>query len=99
MGIVETHEIMQSRWLFSFRFDRRGQTTIWELEAEQRVKAPIGSDRPGRPVRFEVRNDNRVWIEVEKELPSDVSVEEEAANAENRAIAFFKEQYPKADLI
>jgi hypothetical protein len=40
-----------------------------------------------------------MWIEVEKELPSDTHVEEEIDGAEDRAIGFFKEQFPEADLL
>ena len=101
MAITRTQEIMTSEelWLFSFRFDRRGQTNLWALESEQHIKAPVGWCGPGQPVRFEIRRDERAWIEVEKALPLDADIEAEIDEAEFLARSFFSEQFPDADLL
>ena len=87
------------RWLFSFRFDRRGQTSLWELKASQHLNAGEITDYPGEDIRVEFGTRKRVWIEICRDLDLDADKEAEITRAEDRARRFLREQFPKTDLL
>ena len=87
------------RWLFSFRFDRRGRTRLWELKTSQHVNAGGITDYPGKDIRVEVGTPKLVWIEICRDLALDADKDTEIVCAEDRVRSFFEKQFPEADLL
>jgi hypothetical protein len=86
------------RWVFSFRYTRRGQTHLWERTGGTaiEIKRETAWDGPG--LRLGEPKERIEWIEVAVELTDGADLDEARAAAGERADAEFRRRHPPADL-
>jgi hypothetical protein len=86
------------RWIFSFRYTRRGLTNLWERTGgtEIEIKPKTAWDGPG--IRLGEPKERIEWIEVAVELTDGADLDEARAEAGERADAEFRWRHPPADL-
>ncbi len=86
------------RWIFSFRYTRRGQTNLWERTGGTaiEVKPKTAWDGPG--LRLGEPTERIEWIDVAVELTGDDDLDEARDEAGERADAEFRRRHPPAAL-
>jgi hypothetical protein len=86
------------RWVFSFRYTRRGQTNLWDRTGGTaiEIKPKTAWDGPG--LRLGEPNERIEWIDVAVELTGGNALDEARAEAGERADAEFRRRHPTSDL-
>src|SRR5512142_228839 len=86
------------RWVFSFRYTRRGQTNHWDRTGGTaiEIKRETAWAGPGR--RLGEHNERIEWIEVAVELSGGADLDEARDEAGERADAEFRRHHPRAAL-
>jgi hypothetical protein len=87
------------RWVFSFRYTRRGQTNLWERTGGTaiEIKRETAWDGPGG-LRLGEPKERIEWIDVAVELTGNDDLDETRDKAGERADAEFRRRHPTADL-
>jgi hypothetical protein len=86
------------RWVFSFRYTRRGQTNLWERTGGTAIEIKRETAWAGPGLRLGEHNERIEWIEVAVELSGGAALDEARAAAGERADAEFRRRHPTADL-
>ncbi len=88
---------------FEFRFTRRGQTNLWELDSALFGREPAGTGEDGE-ARLGQNDDKTAWIDVfirvsASDMSSDDERDAHYERAEKLAVAKFKERHPEAEVL
>ena len=86
------------RWVFSFRYTRRGQTHFWERTGGTMIEIKRETAWGGPGLRLGESNERIEWIEVAIGLTDGADLDEARAAAGERADAEFRRRHPTADL-
>ena len=86
------------RWVFSFRYTRRGLTNLWERTGGTEIEIKHRTAWDGPRLRLGEPNERIEWIDVAVELTGDDDLDEARAEAGERADAEFRRRHPTADL-
>ena len=86
------------RWVFSFRYTRRGQTTLWDRTGGTAIELKRETAWGGPGLQLGEHNERIEWIDVAIELTGDEDLDEARAAAGERADAKFRRRHPPADL-
>jgi hypothetical protein len=89
---------IDERWVFSFRYTRRGLTNFWERTGGTaiEIKREMAWDGPG--LRLGEPKERIEWIDVAVELTGGDDLDEARDEAGKRADAEFRRRHPRADL-
>jgi hypothetical protein len=86
------------RWVFSFRYTRRGLTNLWERTGGTAIEIKHATTWDGPGLRLGEPNERIEWIDVAIELTGNDDLDEARAEAGERADAEFRRRHPTADL-
>jgi hypothetical protein len=86
------------RWVFSFRYTRRGLTNLWERTGGTEIEIKPETAWAGPGLRLGEPNERIEWIDVAIELTGNDDLDEARAEAGERADAEFRRRHPTADL-
>lgn len=85
-------------WVFEFRFDRRGTTTLWDLAGERGPRLATPGEWSGPGCRREEHDHRMAWIAVAVEVPDTGDPEDDRQDAEDRASRELGERYPGSEI-
>jgi hypothetical protein len=86
------------RWVFSFRYTRRGLTNLWERTGGTAIEIKRETAWGGPGLRLGESTERIEWIEVAIELTGDDDLDEARDRAGGRADAEFRRRHPRAAL-
>ena len=86
------------RWVFSFRYTRRGLANLWERTGGTEIEVKHETTWAGPGLRLGEPKERIEWIDVAIELNGDDDRDEARDEAGERADAEFRRCHPAAEL-
>jgi hypothetical protein len=90
---------MTKRCVFSFRFTRRGQTNLWDLDEPTKYEVSPDPSPTEPAATLADHTDKLEWYETALGLDDDDDLDEARDRAYAAAFAKFRERHPDADVI